>query len=78
MANTGNTQAQSKHLNQSKYQNEPRLLHRCSDNLGVGNKTFLNNVFIMYLQVLLPADMRLCIFRQGYERGQDRNLPQGE
>lgn len=49
-----------------------------ADNLGVGNRIFLNNIFIMYLQVLLPADMWLCIFRQGYERGQDRNLPQGE
>lgn len=31
-----------------------------------------------FFQVLLPADLWLCVFRQSHERDQDRNLPQGE
>lgn len=30
------------------------------------------------VQVLLLADLWLCVFREGPEGGQDRNLPQGK
>lgn len=51
MANTGNTQAQSTHLNQSKYQNEPCLLHRCCRQSWCRKQ----NIFKWYIYLVLAG-----------------------